>query len=195
MNQTSQNSDRLWWLETVPDASSAPAEAREAWDRAKAKLGFVPNVQRLYALRPERYLRWLAHYEQVMRGPSGLSPTEREMIAVVVSSLNDCHYCVTSHSAYLRVLTGDPTLPDRLRADPDAAAPDERTRAILRFVTKVTQDAHGCTPDDLAVLRRVGLSDEEIFDAVETAATFNFTNRLTSALGMVPNAEFEAMGR
>jgi hypothetical protein len=41
-------------------------------------------------------------------------------------------------------MTGDPTLPDRLRENPNAAAPDERTRAILGYALKVTRDAHGC---------------------------------------------------
>ena len=92
-------------------------------------------------------------------------------------------------------MAGDPTLPDRLRENADAAAPDERTRAILGFALKVTREARGCTPEDIERLRRVGLTDEEIFDVAETAAMFNFTNRLTSALGMVPNRDFDRMGR
>jgi uncharacterized peroxidase-related enzyme len=185
----------MWWIKRTPSEQDTPEEVRSAWERAAAKLGFLPNVQRLYALRPKRYLEWLAHYEDVMRGESGLSPLEREMIALVVSDLNDCHYCLTSHAAYLRVMSGDPTLPDRLRANANAAAPNDRARAILGFAAKVTRDAHGCTPEDLDRLRAAGLSEAEIFDVVETAAMFNFTNRLTSALGMVPNREFDTMGR
>ena len=92
-------------------------------------------------------------------------------------------------------MTGDPTLPDRLRENPNAAAPDERSRAILGYALKVTRDAHGCTPEDIERLRQVGLTDEEIFDVAETASMFNFTNRLTSALGMVPNRDFDQLGR
>src|SRR5438309_1952218 len=118
----------MWWLKKTADEASAPIEVRAAWERARGKLGFLPNVQRLYALRPARYLEWLAHYEDVMRGESGLSPLEREMIALVVSDLNDCHYCLTSHAAYLRVLSGDSTLPDRLRAPAHA---DEPPRIVV----------------------------------------------------------------
>lgn len=185
----------LWWLGPTPDEASAPLEVREAWAAAEQKLGFVPNVQRLYALRPRRFLAWLAHYQDVMRGPSGLSVIEREMIAVVVSHRNRCHYCLTSHSGYLRVLSDDATLPARLIADGPSAAPDARGRAILEHALALTRDPHGTGPADIAALRAAGLGDDEIFDVVETAAMFNFTNRLTSGLGMVPNPEFDEMGR
>lgn len=187
--------ERIWWLEEPSAEDEQPEEVRAIFARARAVTGFVPNVQRLYARRPSRFLTWWAHYHEVMRGESGLSRLEREMIAIVVSDLNDCHYCLTSHGAYLRVMSEDPTLPDRLRENDTAAAPDERTRAILGYAAKITRDAHGCTPEDVQRLREVGLSDDEIFDLAETAAMFNFTNRLTSALGMVPNREFDAMGR
>jgi uncharacterized peroxidase-related enzyme len=184
----------MWWLADPPPEDELPEQVRAIYAKAREVTGFLPNVQRLYALRPSRFLTWFAHYQDIMRGESGLSRVERELIALVVSDLNDCHYCLTSHSAYLRVLTGDPTLPERLRENPNAAAPDERTRAILGYALKVTRDAHGCTPDDIERLRTVGLTDEEIFDVAETAAMFNFTNRLTSALGMVPNRDFDRMG-
>lgn len=89
-------------------------------------------------------------------------------------------------------MTGDPTLPERLLA---GYRPDERMAAVLDYATKVTRDSHGIGPAEIDALRKVGLTEAEIFDAAETAAMFNFTNRLTSALGMVPNAEFEKLGR
>jgi uncharacterized peroxidase-related enzyme len=188
-------SERIWWLEEPPPESEQPNEVQAIFAKAREVTSFVPNVQRLYAKRPSRFLTWWAHYHDVMRGESGLSRLEREMIAIVVADLNDCNYCLTSHGAYLRVMSEDPTLPDRLRENYNAAAPDERTRAILGYAVKITRDAHSCTPEDVQRLRDVGLTDDEIFDVAETAAMFNFTNRLTSALGMVPNREFDGMGR
>jgi uncharacterized peroxidase-related enzyme len=184
-----------WWLGRIPDDASVPDEVRQLWQKARAKMGFLPAIQRYYALRPKRFLAWGAHYQETMRGESGLSPAEREMIAVVVSHLNRCRFCISSHSGYLRAMTGDATLPDRLREDWRTHAPDERARAMLELAEKLTVDAHGTGPEDLERLRAAGLSDEEIFDVVETIATFNFTNRLTSALGMVQSPEFDRMGR
>ena len=57
---------------------------------------------------------WDAFYDELMRGESGLTKAQREMIAVVVSTANRCHYCIVSHAAALRKLTGDPLLVEQL---------------------------------------------------------------------------------
>ena len=107
---------RLTWLR-VPAESELPPEILELWQPSLEKLGFVPNVLRLYALRPSRLLAWNAHYEEAMKGESSLTKAERETIAVVVSVTNDCAYCIAAHSAALRKLTKDPALADQIAAD------------------------------------------------------------------------------
>ncbi len=92
MAYTEAVSQRIWWLKDPPPEESLPAAVRAVFAKARDVAGFLPNVQRLYAFRPSRFLTWWAHYQDVMRGDSGLSRVEREMIAVVVSDLNDCHY-------------------------------------------------------------------------------------------------------
>ncbi len=76
--------ERLTWLR-VPRRRTFPAEVHELWAPSLEKLGFVPNVLRLYALRPSNLLAWNAWYDVAMKGDSGLTKVEREMIAVVVS--------------------------------------------------------------------------------------------------------------
>lgn len=48
---------------------------------------------------------------------------------------------------------------------------------------------------DLEPLRAAGLTDEQIMEAVQVIGMFNMTNRVSSALGFVPNAEYHAQGR
>ena len=81
----------LSWLR-VPPAEEVPDEVRSLWARAEEKVGLVPNVFRIYALRPEHFLRWWRHYDELLRGPSGLTEAQREMIGVVVSTQNRCYY-------------------------------------------------------------------------------------------------------
>ena len=82
---------RIAWVR-VPTDRQLPDDIRDLFGRAQEKLGIVPNVFRLFALRPEHLRRWRALYDELLRGESGLTPAQREMIAVVVSTQNRCFY-------------------------------------------------------------------------------------------------------
>src|SRR5215467_7200809 len=116
----------ICWLE-LPD--EVPDDVRELWAKPLEKLGFVPNVLRAYSVRPRHLLLWNALYDELMRGESGLTKAQREMIAVVVSTTNRCHYCIVSHSAALRKLTGDPKLVEQLSTNHTYANVGPKERA------------------------------------------------------------------
>jgi uncharacterized peroxidase-related enzyme len=179
----------------VPGEDEVPAEVKELWAKPLERLGFVPNVLRVFALRPSHLLAWWAYYDELLRGESGLTKAQREMIAVVVSATNRCHYCIVSHSAALRKLTEDPVLVDQLATGYAHAQLDPRDRAMLDFAVKLTEESHRCGDDDIEALREAGWNDEEIMDIAQVAAMFNFTNRLASGLGWVPNREYFSLGR
>lgn len=182
------------WLR-FPDEASLPTEVRELFGPPREKLGFVPNVLRNYALRPSHLLRWNDHYEELMKGDSGLSKAEREMIAVVVSVANSCTYCVAAHSAALRKLTKDPALADAIAADHATAPLEPRVRAMLDYASKLTLRPAEMAAGDVDRLRDAGWSDEDVMDIAEVTGMFNLTNRLASGLGWEPNPEYNALGR
>jgi uncharacterized peroxidase-related enzyme len=179
----------------VPDDEDVPVEVKELWALPLEKLGFVPNVLRVFALRPKHLLGWWAYYDELLRGESGLTKAQREMIAVVVSVANRCHYCIVSHTAALRKLTKDPDFVDRLATGYKYAGLEPRDRAMLDFAVKLTEASDRCTDEDVEALRDAGWNDEEIMDIAQVAAMFNFTNRLASGLGWVPNREYFSLGR
>ena len=117
------------------------------------------------------------------------------MICLAVSAENSCLYCLVSHGSDLRRLTEDPILSDRVTYDWRRAGLDERTEAMLGYASKLTKSPIDCDQADLEHLRAVGFSDQAIFDIAETTAMFNFTNRLASASGMLPNPEYHALHR
>jgi uncharacterized peroxidase-related enzyme len=186
--------ERLAWVR-VPGEEEVPEEVRALWERALEKLGFVPNVLRAWALRPEHLLRWRKYMDEVLKGESGLTEAQREMIGTVVSATNRCYYCVTAHSAQVRLLTGDAILADQLVTNHRDAQLEAKDKSMLDFAVKVTEESHRCTEADLEVLREAGWSDEDIMDIAEVAAMFNLTNRMASALGWVPNEEYHRAGR
>ncbi len=80
------------WIEMIeePDASGPLAEA---YDQLRdPETGQVDNILRIHSLHPATLDAHVLLYTSLMHGKSRLSRAEREMIAVVVSSLNQCHY-------------------------------------------------------------------------------------------------------
>ncbi len=82
-------------------AKLSPAMA-SYFKKCQDKLGFVPNVLVAYAFDMTKLETFVAMYNDLMLGESGLSKLEREMIAVAVSSQNRCYYCLTAHGAAVR---------------------------------------------------------------------------------------------
>jgi len=66
---------------------------------------------------------------------------------------------------------------------------------MLDYAVKVTTDPLSCEEADIEALRAEGFTDEDIWDIIEVAATFNFTNRLAMATGMMPNPEYHGLAR
>jgi uncharacterized peroxidase-related enzyme len=187
--------ERISWF-PVPDEHELPADLQGLFRAAHERIGFVPNVFRTYAYRPERLSAWFAHFRLLHEPTPGLSEAEREMIAVVVSMANGCLYCLVAHAAALREAWGDPVMADRITLDwRRADGLSERQRAICAFAERLTLRPVEATEDDLEGLRAQGLSDEDAWDVVEIAAMYNFTNRLALATGQIPNPEYHALAR
>ncbi len=182
------------WFPVPDDSSLAPA-LRGLFAKARERLGFVPNVFRVYAFRPERLSAWYSHYRQLHEPTENLSAADREMIAVVVSAANGCLYCLIAHGATLREELGDPVLGERISYDWRRAGLDERRRALCAYAEKLTLTPRELTEADLDTLRDAGLSLEEAWDVAEVAAMYNFTNRMAMATNMLPNEEYSAQGR
>jgi uncharacterized peroxidase-related enzyme len=179
----------------VPEETDLPEGLQGLFRKARESVGFVPNVFRAYSFRPERLSAWFGHYRQLHEPTENLDAAEREMIAVAVSMENGCLYCLVAHGAALREALGDPIMADRITLDYRRAGLDERRAAILDYAVKVTNEPLDCTPDDLERLKSFGLTEEEVWDVVEIASMYNFTNRMSLACGMIPNEEYHALFR
>jgi uncharacterized peroxidase-related enzyme len=180
---------------SVPKEQALPDDVTTLFDKLRNKPGFVPNVYRAYSLRPQQLRGFIALYDAIMTEESGLTKAEREMIAVAVSAQNHCFYCLTAHGAVLRVRSGDEVLADTIAANYRSADLTPRQRAMLDLAVKITMASDTISDEDIAGLRDHGFSDEDIMDIVQTAALFNYSNRVASALGLRPNHEYHSLAR
>jgi len=159
------------------------------------KLGFVPNVLRAYAFDQAKFDAFSAMYNDLMLADSGLSKLDREMIAVVVSSINKCFYCLTAHGQAVRALSGDPILGEMLVMNWRAADLDTRQTAMLTFAEMTTKASAGVGEQDRQTLRDAGFSDRDIWDIASVTGFFNMSNRMANALDMRPNDDYHAQNR
>jgi uncharacterized peroxidase-related enzyme len=74
------------------DEDEASGLLKDEYDAAVARAGKVFNIVKAMSLRPGVLRRSMELYREAMHGRSGLSRIERELLAVVVSRANDCHY-------------------------------------------------------------------------------------------------------
>ena len=155
----------------------------------------IPNVLRAYAFDIEKLDAFTGIYNNLMLAPSGLSKLEREMIAVVVSSINKCFYCLVAHGAAVRQMSGDPALGEALVMNYRVANLDGRQRAMLDFAAKMTTASATIEEADRQALRHVGFTDADIWDIANVAGFFNMTNRVASATKMRPNEDYHAQTR
>jgi len=79
------------WIKTInPDATEG--ELKQIYEEQKRQAGAVANILQIHSLAPDVLTAHLDIYKAAMHAPGELSRARREMIAVVVSQANGCHY-------------------------------------------------------------------------------------------------------
>ncbi|MGI3166718.1 peroxidase-related enzyme [Pseudooceanicola sp. 200-1SW] len=178
----------------LPMVDPLPERTQKYFDVCQDKLGMVPNVLKAHAFDIAKLEAFTGLYNDLMLGESGLSKLEREMIAVVVSSINSCFYCQTAHGAAVREM-GTPELGEMMVMNYRVADLSPRQRAMLDFAVQVTEASARITEADRQGLRDLGFSDRDIWDIANVAGFFNMTNRIASAVDMRPNPEYHGQAR
>jgi uncharacterized peroxidase-related enzyme len=161
------------------DPANASGKAGELLAAVKAKMGLVPNMTRAMANAPvvlEGYLNFSGAL-----GHGKLSAKLREQIAILVAEVNDCHYCLSAHTA-IGKLVG---LKDAdLAAARDANSDDAKTTAALKFAKAVLVTQGAVSAEQTAAVRAAGFNDGEIAEIIANVALNAFTNYFNKAAGV-----------
>lgn len=143
----------------------------------------LPGISSGFAFRPETAKPMRALAQVLLRGSGTLSTGEREMIATLVSTRNDCFFCQASHrAAAAHLLEGNYELVDAVRFDFHNAPISQKMKALLAIAAKVQKNGKSVLAEDIHVARREGATDLEIHDTVLIAAAFCMFNRYVDGL-------------
>jgi uncharacterized peroxidase-related enzyme len=181
-------------LPLLPRSRLAP-DLQKYFAVCDEKIGFLPNVLAAYTFDEKKLRAFIGMYNDLMLDDSPLTKLEREMIAVVVSSANRCYYCQVAHGQAVRAMSGDAALGELLVMNYRAAKLTKKQRAMLDFAHKMTVTPDAIGEADRAALRKAGFDDRGIWDVAAVASFFNMTNRMATAIDMMPNEEYHAASR
>lgn len=144
----------------------------------------MDNVALTAMHRPELWGRpFFTLGPEVLRGPSFWTPGEREYLALAVSRANQCTFCIRAHSATTRVESRGEVSVD----DPATARPE--LTAAVGLVERLTTDPDGVTAADIDAVRRAGVPDDAIVDALHVCFLFNSVNRMADAFDWTWNSD------
>jgi uncharacterized peroxidase-related enzyme len=173
-----------------------PSVYRDLVENAKSSGGDYWQIWHLLAFDPEAAHHLAALSHTLMHKECPISPGLRELIAAYTSSLNQCEFCMKAHAAVAAKLLGDEALVWSVIQDLESSSVDDREKALLRFVRKVTLAPGSITAVDTRELNAAGWDDAAIFYAISACALFNFYNRWVSASGVHPVSDeaFKRLG-
>ncbi len=154
------------------------------YDRYMRQRGNVPNMFRTVAHRPEILATMIAHMEAVLN--TGTLPTSlKELVIVRTSQLNNCEYCLASHSLIAKKLGWSEEQIAGLAHFEQRDDFSEAEKAALRLAERLTRNERPLTDSEFADLRRF-YEEGEIIELMAASGLFNYFNRFNNLLAMEP---------
>lgn len=151
---------------TAPEASQAILETTEK------SLGFIPNLYGVFAESPAALQAYTALYEALKQ--SALSPIEQQVVALAVSTENECSYCVAAHSVIATMLKIPQTTLSELRAHGELS--DKKLDVLRNFVQAVVRERGWVPKADTEALFAAGYNQRHLLDVVTVVAMKTMSN-------------------
>jgi uncharacterized peroxidase-related enzyme len=172
-----------WITRIAPEAASPELRAVHDRIRAQSTSQRVAHLWQAWGAHPAGLAATVAAYRALMDDPSPLTPSQAELIALVVSANNGCAYCVAHHGPRLARLVGEELARDVAR-DYREANLAARDRVLLDCAVALNCEPAERTATDIERLREYGFDDAGIVRAIEVAAFYSYVNRVALALGV-----------
>ena len=150
--------------------------------------GVFPRMTRLIMAHPI-IGKAFGHLSRAVNFADGaLSRAEREMIAAVAASAQDCRYCMQHHAEFLRLEGGDPALTKAIKEyrwrEFEGLTP--RQRALCELAEKLSATPTRMTQEDWKPLRDLGFDDRACLEVAHIVGFYNYLTRFADGFGLQP---------
>ncbi|MFC1749569.1 peroxidase-related enzyme [Pseudomonadota bacterium] len=171
------------WIQELEE-KEASGELKEVYNGLIKKRGRLSNIMKIHSLRPDVMQKHMDLYISICFKKSGVSREDRELLAVVVSLMNDCSYCVHHHAEALKFFWKDEQRVENFIKDPQSVTLSDKQQMLVEYAMKLTNTPSKMIKSDVEGLRNCGYSDKDILDIALCISYFNFVNRIVLGLGV-----------
>jgi uncharacterized peroxidase-related enzyme len=155
----------------IPARDESHPDAQPTLDAVYKIFGFVPNLHRLMSLNPPALNGW-AQLQALLA--KTLDVKTRDAIAMAVSEVDGCNYCLAAHS----YIAGNfaKMSPEEIALNRQGKSLDSRRGAAAHFAKRLIEARGKVSDEELAAVRAAGFSEADVIAIVALSVQFLFTN-------------------
>jgi uncharacterized peroxidase-related enzyme len=161
---------------------TAPSSLQPLFHFVSKRFGFVPDLYRILSVSPHSLTGLIEMQGALSRT---LDARTRERIALTVSEVNGCNYCISAHS-YLGHYFAK-LIPEEMALNLVGRSLDPKAEAAVKFARKVSISRGKVESADLSIVRAAGYSDAQIVEIIALCAQFSLTNLLANVFDIQPD--------
>src|SRR5438128_5756867 len=167
--------------------ANAPESSKPLLARVHKALGFVPNLFATFAESPAVLEGYLALFGSLDKG--ALSPTERQLVEIAVSTENHCTYCVAAHSTIAGMLKARPEVVAAVRTGGPVS--DAKIDALVRFTRAVVRNKGFVQQGETAAFLAAGYTKAQVLEVVGHVAAKTLANYIHAITNAPLDAAFQ----
>ena len=153
------------------DPATTTGKSKELFNAVESKLGFIPNLIKVFGNSPATLQTYLSLGE--LTGSGNFTNKFREQLALSIAETNDCDYCLSAHTAIGKM---NGLSEDEIVASRKSEASEAKQQAGLQFAKSVTENRGKVSSEELAAVKSAGYSDEDILEIVLNVVANTLTN-------------------
>lgn len=146
-------------------------KSKELFDAVNKKLGFIPNLIKVFGNSPATLQSYLSLGELTASG--NFSNKFREQLALAIAEENSCNYCLSAHTAIGKMngLSDEQTEQNRQGLSDDA-----KVQAALKFAQNVTRNRGQVNTEAINEFKAAGYNDSDVLEIILNVVSNTLTN-------------------
>ncbi|MEW6131513.1 MAG: carboxymuconolactone decarboxylase family protein [Acidobacteriota bacterium] len=157
---------------TIHNKTTAPEASQPILQAVERAYGFIPNLYGVFAESPAAVQAYVALSEALKK--SALSPIEQQVVAIAVSTENDCAYCVAAHSGMASMMK----MPDATLCELREQRPlsDPKLKVLRDFTLAVVKERGWVAPTEVEAFLGAGYSRRQLLEVITVVAMKTLSN-------------------